>query len=155
DTLARHARLRGEPVRLQSGTDDNSLKNVFAAEAAGVPVADYVDANAQRFADLAAPLSIAYDDFVRTSADPRHRRGVEALWGACEAAGDLSLDTYEGLYCVGCEAYLTEDELDPTGNCPEHASPPQRLAERNWFFRLSRYTDRIAAAITSGELRIE
>jgi methionyl-tRNA synthetase len=155
DVLARHRRGRGEPTRLLSGTDDNSLKNVIAAEAAGVEVAVFVDANAERFRALAEPLSVRYDDFIRTSRDPRHRAGVEALWRACAAAGDLYQDTYEGLYCVGCEHYLTPDELDATGHCPEHATPPQRIAERNWFFRLSRYAAPLRAAIESGALRIE
>ncbi|HEY7174341.1 MAG TPA: methionine--tRNA ligase [Micromonosporaceae bacterium] len=154
DVLARHARLRGEPVRLQSGTDDNSLKNVLAADAAGVDVATLVDANAARFVALTGPLSLTYDDFVSTSRDPRHRAGVEALWRACEAAGDLYRDTYEGRYCVGGEHYVTADELDPAGRCPEHGAPPQHLTETNWFFRLSRYASRIEDAIESGELRV-
>ena len=154
DVLARHRRQRGEPVRLLSGTDDNSLKNVLAAEAAGVDVGAFVDANAARFAALAGPLSLSYDDFIRTSRDPRHRVGVEALWRACAAAGDLYQATYDGLYCVGCEHYLTPDELDPAGHCPDHGLPPQHIAERNWFFRLSRYAERIEVAIASGEVRI-
>jgi methionyl-tRNA synthetase len=154
DVLARHRRHRGEPVRLLSGTDDNSLKNVLAAETAGVDVGDFVDANAGRFAALAGPLSLSYDDFIRTSRDPRHRIGVEALWRAGAAAGDLYQATYDGLYCVGCEHYLTPDELDSAGHCLEHRVPPQHLAERNWFFRLSRYADRIETAIESGDLRI-
>ncbi len=154
DVLARHRRQRGESVRLLSGTDDNSLKNVLAAEAAGVDVGALVDANAARFAALAGVLSLSYDDFIRTSRDPRHPVGVEALWRACAAAGDLYQATYDGLYCVGCEHYLTTDELDPAGHCPDHGVPPQHIAERNWFFRLSRYADRIETAIESGELRI-
>jgi methionyl-tRNA synthetase len=154
DVLARHRRQRGEPVRLLSGTDDNSLKNVLAAEAAGVDVGTFVDANADRFVALADPLSVTYDDFIRTSRDARHRVGVEALWRACAKAGDLYQATYDGLYCVGCEHYLTADELDPAGHCRDHGVAPQHIAERNWFFRLSRYADQIEAAIESGELRI-
>jgi methionyl-tRNA synthetase len=153
DLLARHHRRRGHASRLLSGTDDNSLKNVLAAEAAGVGTQAFVDANAERFAALAGPLSLRLDDFIRTSTDPRHRRGVEALWRAC--AGDLYQDRYEGLYCVGCEHYLTPDDLTPDGHCPEHVAPPQRIAETNWFFRLSRYTAPIRDAIVSGRLRIE
>jgi methionyl-tRNA synthetase len=152
DVLARHARRHGD-VRLLSGTDDNSLKNVLTAEAEGRPVADLVTANADRFAALAGPLSLSYDDFIRTSTDPRHRAGVEAIWAAC--AHDLYQDRYVGLYCVGCEHYLTADELDPAGHCPEHGTPPQHVEEHNWFFRLSRHTDAIRDAITSGRLAIE
>jgi methionyl-tRNA synthetase len=89
DVLARHRRLRGEGVRFLSGTDDNSLKNVEAAEAAELPVAEFVHAKAERFAALRGPLALSYDDFIRTSVDPRHGPGVERLWRACAAAGDL------------------------------------------------------------------
>src|SRR5262245_59316943 len=139
DVLARHHRRRGDEVRLLTGTDDNSLKNVLAADAAGVPVQAFVDRNAAAFAALRDPLALSFDDFIRTSTDPRHRAGARRLWRACADAGDLYQARYEGLYCVGCEHYLTEDELSLDGTCPEHREPPQRLAEQNWFFRLSRY----------------
>jgi methionyl-tRNA synthetase len=142
-------------VRLLSGTDDNSLKNVLAAEAAGQDVQAFVDTNAEAFAALREPLRLTYDDFIRTSTDPRHRTGVEALWRACAAAGDFYQADYAGPYCVGCESYLTQADLDGAGNCPEHHEPPQALAEHNWFFRLSRYQDRLHDAISSGRLRIE
>ncbi|GIH17464.1 methionine--tRNA ligase [Rugosimonospora africana] len=154
DVLARHHRQRGDEVRLLTGTDDNSLKNVLAAQAAGVPVREFVDRNAEAFAALRGPLALSCDDFIRTSRDPRHETGVRRLWHACAAAGDLYRARYEGLYCVGCEHYLTEDELDG-GCCPEHRVPPTRIAEENWFFRLSRYADRIHEAIACGRLRIE
>src|SRR5205809_4488716 len=83
DVLARHRRLRGDDVRFLSGTDDNSLKNVEASEAAGLPVAEFVSSKSERFAALRGPLALAYDDFIRTSIDPRHRPGVERLWRAC------------------------------------------------------------------------
>src|SRR5437763_17214239 len=76
DVLARHRRLRGDEVRLQTGTDDNSLKNVLAAEAAGVPVAGYVDGNAAAFEALRETLGLAVDSFVRTSYSPSHTAGV-------------------------------------------------------------------------------
>jgi methionyl-tRNA synthetase len=153
DVLARHRRLRGEDVRFLSGTDDNSLKNVEAADAAGLPVDEYVRERAQRFAALQGVLSLSYDDFIRTSVDPRHAPGVERLWRACAAAGDLYERDYEGLYCTGCEAFLAPGEL-VDGLCPEHGEPPERVAERNWFFRLSRYRDELLAEIESGRLRI-
>jgi methionyl-tRNA synthetase len=154
DVLARHRRARGDDVRFLSGTDDNSLKNVEAAEAAGLPVADFVNAKAERFAELRDPLALSYDDFIRTSIDPRHRPGVERLWRACAAADDLYERDYEGLYCVGCEAFLSPTEL-LEGVCREHGQPPEHVAERNWFFRLSRYTDELRSLIESGRLRIE
>ncbi|MFC6082288.1 methionine--tRNA ligase [Sphaerisporangium aureirubrum] len=154
DVLARHHRRKGERVRFQTGTDDNSLKNVLAAEAAGVGVQEFVDGNAAAFVGLAAPLSLSVDDVIRTSGDPRHRVGVERFWRACRDSGDLYLRHYEGLYCVGCEQFYTEDELSG-GRCPEHGTEPQRVSERNWFFRLSRYADRLYHLIETGALRIE
>lgn len=154
DVLARHHRARGDQVRLLSGTDDNSLKNVIAAEAAGIPVRALVDHNAEAFADLGRAFELSYDDFIRTSSDPRHVVGVTALWRACAANGDLYQARYDGLYCVGCEHYLTPDEL-VDGECPEHNVPPQHLTEENWFFRLSRYAEPLRAAIESGQIRIE
>jgi methionyl-tRNA synthetase len=154
DALARHHRLRGEQVRLLSGTDDNSLKNVLAAESAGVDVQTFVDRNADAFAALRDPLALSFDDFIRTSSDPRHRVGVERLWRRCAAAGDLYRKEYEGLYCVGCEQFYTPDEL-VEGRCGEHGTEPQLVAEENWFFRLSRYADRLRQLIASGDLRIE
>ncbi len=154
DVLARHHRRIGDEVRLQSGTDDNSLKNVLAAEAAGISTRELVNRNASAFAGLREHLSLSFDDFIRTSSDPRHRPGVERLWRACAASGDLYRKTYEGLYCVGCEQFYTEAELD-NGNCPDHGTPPQVVAEENWFFRLSKYADRLREEISSGRLRIE
>jgi methionyl-tRNA synthetase len=154
DVLARQRRLRGDDVRFLSGTDDNSLKNVEAAVAAGLPVAGFVNTKAARFAALRDPLALSYDDFIRTSIDPRHRPGVERLWRACAAAGDLYERDYEGLYCVGCEAFVSPDDL-VEGLCPEHDEPPEHVAERNWFFRLSRYEDELRHLIESGRLRVE
>ncbi len=154
DVLARHRRLRGDAVRSLSGTDDNAIKNVRAAAAAGVAVPEFVAGRADRFEALRDPLQLAYDDFIRTSTDPRHRPGVERLWRACAAAGDLELRTYEGLYCGGCEAFLTAADL-VAGVCPEHGVAPEPVAERNWFFRLSRYRDRLLSAVETGALAID
>lgn len=154
DTLARHWRRRGSDVRLVSGTDDNSLKNVLAAEAEGLDVRVLVDRNADAFAALRGPLDLSLDDFIRTSSDPRHRVGVERLWRRCAAAGDLYRRQYEGLYCVGCEQFCTPDEL-VGGRCAEHGTEPRPVAEENWFFRLSRHADRLHELITDGVLRVE
>ncbi|HYA51369.1 MAG TPA: class I tRNA ligase family protein, partial [Streptosporangiaceae bacterium] len=79
DAAARHRRLRGQPVRFLTGTDDHALKNVTAARTAGLAVREFVDANAARFRGLREPLGLSFDDFIRTSADARHRAGVERL----------------------------------------------------------------------------
>ena len=154
DVLARHRRLRGDNVRFLSGTDDNALKNVDAAVAAGLSVAEFVAEKAQRFVDLAVTLQLSNDDFIRTSTDPRHRPGVERLWRACAEAGDLYQRDYQGLYCSGCEAFVLPDDL-AAGRCPEHGQAPELIVERNWFFRLSRYQDALLDLVERGRLRIE
>jgi methionyl-tRNA synthetase len=154
DVLARYRRQRGDTVRFQAGTDDNSLKNVLAAEAAGVAVREFVDRNAEAFLALGPALSLTVDDVIRTSRDARHRPGVERLWRACAAAGDRYRKRYEGLYCTGCEQFYAPAELRD-GRCPEHGTEPQRVAEENWFFRLSRYAEPLRDVISRGELRIE
>lgn len=147
DVLARHRRSRGEAVRFLTGTDDNALKNVTAARAAGIPVPEFVAANGDRFAGLREPLELSFDDFLRTGSDPRHAPGVTALWQ--RSAPDFYRHTYTGLYCAGCERFL-----DDSG-CPEHPAAPERVAETNWFFRLSLYQQRILDALESGRVRIE
>jgi methionyl-tRNA synthetase len=143
DVLARHRRLRGQHVRFQTGTDDNALKNITAARAAGVDVRSFVSANADRFSGLRSVLELSFDDFVRTSSDPRHLAGVERLWRASAARGDFYRKSYAGLYCVGCEAFVTSPV------CDEHGDTPELVSEENWFFRLSAYTDQLLDALTS------
>ena len=150
DALARHHRRRGRDVRFLTGTDDNSLKNVVAAAREGLTPRELVDRNAAAFADLGPLLDVVPDDFIRTSADSRHRPGVEWLWRACAARGDLYQRTWEGRYCAGCEAFV-DDTVDI---CPEHQTAPEPVRELNWFFRLSRYREPIRDAITSGRLAI-
>ncbi|ATW51454.1 methionine--tRNA ligase [Streptomyces peucetius] len=154
DVLARHRRQAGDQVRFLTGTDDNSLKNVLAAEAEGTGVQEFVDRNAAAFAGLREPLALSFDDFIRTSSDPRHRAGVERLWQRCAESGDLYRKHYEGLYCVGCEQFYTPDDL-VDGRCSEHGTEPRLVSEENWFFRLSRYADTLQELIASNRLRIE
>ena len=153
DALARHHGHRGGQARVQSGTDDHAIKNVSAAETAGVPVADFVAANGIRFAELTTALGVHTDEFLCTAGDPRHAPGVGALWQACRASGDLYTKDYTGWYCPGCEQFFTPAELDD-GVCIEHRAPVVEVTETNWFFRLSRYRLQIAALVTSGQLDI-
>ncbi len=154
DLFARYRRQRGLRTRLQTGSDDNSLKNVLAAESEGLSVAALVERNARGFRELADALDVAYDGFIRTSVDAAHRAGVTALWQACAAAGAIDKRHYRGLYCVGCEQFYTPDELTLGGLCPEHLTRPDVVEEENYFFRLSRYADELRRLITTGELRV-
>ncbi len=153
DALARYHRLLGDDTRFLTGTDDNALKNVQAAEAEGVSTRELVDRNAEYFRALRGPLNLSFDDFIRTSGDPRHIAGVQKLWSAVDASGDVYRRYYEGLYCVRCEQFYAPEEL-VNGLCPEHLIPPERVAEENYFFRLSRYQDQVLELLESGRLRV-
>ncbi|HEX5097153.1 MAG TPA: methionine--tRNA ligase, partial [Acidimicrobiia bacterium] len=107
----------------------------------------FVARNATRFVDLAGRLDISFDDFIRTSADPRHRPVVEEIWRRSLDNGDLYRATYAGWYCAGCEAFVD-------GACDEHDTPLEHVEEENWYFRLSRYAPVIRERIESGALRI-
>ena len=143
DFLARYHRLRGEEVLFLTGTDEHGLNIQRRAEAAGIDPQAWVDEMAPRWKEVWAGLDIAYDDYIRTT-EPRHEKAVQRLLTAVHENGrdDIYLGTYEGLYCVSCEAYYTEDEL-VDGMCPIHGRPVERMVEENYFFRLSAYADRL------------
>ena len=153
DSIARYWRARGRDVVFLSGTDDNSLKNVAAARARGIPTQDLVRENGDHFYALRAALELSYDDFVRTSSDLRHRSAVTKLWRACADNGDIYLQDYSGLYCAGCEQFYAPEELID-GVCPEHGITPEQITEKNYFFRLSRYRDELLQRLQRGTLRI-
>ena len=153
DAYVRALRLAGQDVFFLTGTDDNALKNVQAAEAASIPIQDYIAENAKHFVELDERLNVAYDDFIRTSVDPRHRAGVEKLWCATNPK-DIYKKSYRGFYCVGCEEFKTEKNL-VNGECPEHLGKRlEEIEEENYFFRLSAYQDTLLDLIGSGKLKI-
>jgi len=154
DAYTRHQRQRGRPVHFTGGTDDHSLKNVRAAEALGEPPEQLVARQGRVFAALARALGVEFDDYLHTSSDPRHRRCVIALWERALAAGDLYQREYSGLYCTGCEAFVTETD-DARGSCPVHAQPLELVHETNWFFRLTRHAPELLHRIESGALTVE
>jgi methionyl-tRNA synthetase len=143
DFIARYHRLRGDEVFHLTGTDEHGLKLQRAAEEARMDPQAWVDQMEPRWKDVWARLRIGYDDYIRTT-EPRHHEAVQRLLSAVHENGrdDIYLGTYEGLYCVSCEAYYTEDEL-VDGNCPIHGRPVERVSEENYFFRLSAYADRL------------
>ena len=141
DALARWNRLGGREVHFLTGTDEHGLKIQQAADAAGTDPQSFADAIAPKFARAWERLNVTNDDFIRTT-ERRHRLGVERLLSACHAAGDIELDVYRGLYCVACEAYYVADDLDGR-DCPIHKRPVEEVEEENYFFRLSRFGDRL------------
>lgn len=153
DALARHSRLMGEKTYLLTGSDENTQKMVEAAHKAGQDPMEFLDAIAANFANLFKQLNISYDQFIRTTDQAKHWPGAVALWNKLVASGDIYEKEYEGLYCVGHEAFMTEKEL-VEGKCPDHGTTPERLKEMNYFFKLSRYGEAVREKIESGELRI-
>ena len=141
DGLTRWHRLLGDDVKYVTGTDEYGLKNSQAAQAQGTTPLELADRNSARFRDAWDELGIAYDDFIRTT-EPRHTRAVQKLLQAVYDNGDIEKSTYEGPYCVACEAYYTPEEL-VDGNCPIHGRPVEWVQEENWFFKLSDYQQRL------------
>ncbi len=155
DVVARYHRLRGEEVLHLTGTDEHGLKLQRAAEAAGMDPQTWVDEMEPRWKEVWARLDIAYDDYIRTT-EPRHEAAVRTLLQAVHDNGrdDIYLGTYEGLYCVSCEAYYVESDL-VDGNCPIHGRPVEHVTEENYFFRLSAYADRLLEHYADEPSRVE
>ena len=142
DALCRWHRLLGDDVHFLTGTDEHGLKIQQAADAAGKTPQEFADGIAPLFQDAWQRLNISNDDFIRTT-EPRHRAGVQELLQRCYDAGDIELGVYQGKYCVACEEYYTDEELLPGDQCPIHKRPVEYFEEENYFFRLSRFQDRL------------
>jgi methionyl-tRNA synthetase len=153
DALARHERLADKKVHFLAGSDENTQKIVDAAAKAGSEPKAFLDGIVRNFLKLYSSLDISYDQFIRTSDAKAHWPGAQELWKRISAAGDLYKKEYEGLYCVGHEAFVTGKDL-VDGKCPDHGMAPEHLHEENYFFRLSRYADVLKEKIESDELRI-
>ncbi len=139
DTYSRFRRLCGDDVRFQTGTDEHGEKIAQAAEAEGVSPREYVDRVSRAFRDTWPQLDVEPDNFIRTT-DPEHIRTVQNILQRVFDQDDIYFSEYSGLYCRGCERFLTEKEL-VDGNCPDHLKPPEEITEQNYFFRMSRYQD--------------
>ena len=141
DVIARYKRLAGFDVRFVMGNDEHS-QNVFRkAREAGLDPLAYCDRMEREFRDVWQRLDVSFDDFIRTT-EPRHKRAVERLVQRSFDAGDVYEGTYEGWYCVSCEAFKQEKDL-VDGLCPIHKTRPDWIKERNYFFKLSAYRDRL------------
>ncbi|HUY62716.1 MAG TPA: methionine--tRNA ligase [Candidatus Paceibacterota bacterium] len=141
DALARVWRAAGDDVFFSTGTDEHGQKIYEAAEKAGQEPQAYVDRYAAEFRKLKEALNLSNDTFIRTT-DPAHVAAAGEMWRRCAAAGDIEMREYEGLYCVGHEAFVTEKDL-VDGKCPDHGREPELLKERNYFFTFSKYQDRL------------
>jgi len=150
DVIARYHQLLGEDVFFLTGTDENSLKNVQAAKKEGISVKKLVDRNALKFYNLKCALNLSFDDFIRTT-EKRHLKGAQKLWIACQK--DIYKKSYRGLYCVGCEEFYKESELE-NGLCAEHKTKPELIEEENYFFKLPKYQNQLKKIIAKDQVKI-
>jgi methionyl-tRNA synthetase len=141
DILARHHRQRGDDTFYLTGVDEHAQKVYRVAQEEGIDPTEYLDRIVRAWRELPARLNVSNDFFIRTS-DEGHERFVQDFVQRIYDNGDVYEDTYAGWYCVSCEAFYTEDEL-VEGNCPIHGTKPEWIEEKNYFFRLSAYQDRL------------
>nr|WP_202751782.1 methionine--tRNA ligase [Heyndrickxia sporothermodurans] len=141
DAMARYKRLRGYDVMYLTGTDEHGQKIQRKAEEGGVTPQGYVDNIVAGIQELWKKLDVSYDDFIRTTED-RHKIIVEKIFHQLMEQGDIYLDQYEGLYCTPCESFFTERQL-VNGNCPDCGRPVEKVKEESYFFKMSKYVDRL------------
>ena len=153
DVIARHRMLNGSNVWVTTGSDENSLKNVRAAEALHIPVGELCRRNADLFVALAKKVELSDFSFVRSSVRETHWKGPQKIWELCEKAGDIYRKKYSGMYCVACEQFYTESELE-NALCPVHKTKPEHVEEENYFFRLSKYQKRIEEMFNNDEIAV-
>ncbi|RMA97882.1 methionine--tRNA ligase [Hydrogenothermus marinus] len=143
DVLARYNRQRGKKTFFLTGTDEHGLKIQKTAEEKGITPKELADKTHQKFKQLWEVLNISYDRFIRTT-DEDHIKAVQHIFQKCYENGDIYLGKYEGWYCVGCEEFKTETEIkDLDYKCPIHQKKCEKIVEESYFFRLSKYTDKL------------
>lgn len=153
DILARFYRLGGTRVHFLTGTAEHGTKIFQSAEKAGKEVKEFTDENSAKFSLAWDILEVAPDDFIRTT-EARHKSAVVKFFEKLKESGKLYEGEYEGLYCVGHEAFVKESDLDELGLCPDHKTKPESVSEKNWFFKLSEYGEILKDKIESDELLI-
>jgi len=153
DVLARYHRNLGEKVFFLTGTDENGLKNAQTAERVGKTPQEFVDEISGKFRELTKVLNLSNNDFIRTTDKKRHWPTVQKVWLKLKNNGDIYKKKYRGLYCIGCEAFLKEKDLI-NGKCLYHQKKPEVIEEENYFFRLSKYQNKIAKVIREEKIKI-
>jgi len=152
DTLARYHRLRGANVLLSTGTDEHGTKIAEKAAELGMTPQELVDKNSQAFVEMAKRLNMSNDRFIRTT-DKAHEQRSQIAWE--NLSQYIYKNKYVGMYCVGCEEFVTETTAtENEGSCPIHNRPYEKLEEENYFFALSKFTNQIEEAIKSGTFRV-
>ena len=154
DVWARYSRQNGREVRFQAGVDEHGNKIAAKAASQNQTPQEYVDQTHVNFKKMIAELNISVTDFIRTT-DAHHVAAVQYIWQKLVEAGYIYKSSYEGWYCQGCEAFVTDKEAaDNNGVCPDHQTPYQRLSEENYYFKTSAFSDNIRQAIESNKMRI-
>lgn len=152
DVLARVARKQGKSVIFTTGTDEHGGKVAEKAAEKGLTPKEWADQMSQKFRDLGELINSSHDRFIRTT-DKGHEQRAQFIWE--QLKDQIYKDSYEGLYCTGCESFVTEAQAKENKNiCPHHNRAYEKLKEENYFFKLSDYTDEILAKIESDELKI-
>lgn len=152
DVLARAARKEGKPVIFSTGTDEHGGKIADKAKELGISPKEFADKMSESFSALGKELLITNDRFIRTT-DAGHEQRAQLIWKALEK--DIYKNKYVGLYCTGCEAFVTEAiAKENNGTCPNHHKPYEKIEEENYFFRLSAYAPKIEKAISDGSFRV-
>ena len=141
DAIARYKRLKGFDVYFQTGTDEHGEKIELKAKEAGITPKEYVDNIASQIKDIWDIMNTSYDRFVRTT-NPKHEREVQKIFKKMYDKGDIYLGKYEGLYCTPCESFFTESQL-VDGKCPDCGREVHKASEEAYFFKLSKYQDRL------------
>jgi methionyl-tRNA synthetase len=152
DVLARFHRARGEDIRFLTGTDEHGAKVEQFAKETGKPIEEFAEETAGFFKTAWDNLNVKYDRFIRTT-DKDHEEVVHDFLTKIKDNGYLYEGDYEGLYCVGHEAFITEKEL-VNGLCPEHQKAPELIKEKNWFFKVTAFTDTIKERIEANQFEI-
>lgn len=154
DAIARMHRLLGYETFFLSGTDENGLKIYRQAEKQDLTTKELVDGVSAQVKDFIDSHQVSINDFIRTTDQKRHWPATQKLWQILCDKELLEKRKYSGLYCVGCEKFIKESELDEQGNCPLHNKKPEPQEVENYFFKLSKFSDQILEKIESNELNI-
>lgn len=154
DVLARYRRQQGNDVFLLMGTAEHGAKMAGSAQKAGKDMQVFMDEMSQEFQKTWDALNIQRDGFLRTT-EKRHEEAVKIFFEKLKDSGKIYEADYEGLYCIGHEAFVKEADLTPEGLCPDHGTKPELVKEKNWFFKLSEYQEILREKIEKDELVVQ
>ncbi len=153
DVIARYNRQQQNDVFFLTGTDEHGDKIAKKAKEENKTPLDFVNEITEHYKDLTEKLNISNDDFIRTTDKEKHWDGVHKIWKKIKENDDIYKKKYKGLYCSGCESFKKEKEL-VDGKCPDHNKEPEQVQEENYFFRLSKYQEKIKQLIETDEVKV-